>query len=296
MTDHMTLNMLLDGKPWNEPLRNGQIRSPLVDFNFEKVDVISNYFKPFVRELRYDCGELAIATYLQAKTYNKDLVLLPFVVSGNFHHKSVAYNTDRGNLTPKDLVGRRVGVRTYAQTTPTWVRGILQHEYGLDLERVTWVTFGDGHLAEYTDPPNCERAPAGKKLGQMLVDGEVDAALMGVDMPNDPRLIRLIPDPDAAAKAWYAKYGITPINHMFVVRASLCKSRPDVVKEIYRMLVEARSGAAKPAPGAPNLAPYGLEAVRESLKTIIEYAFEQHVIPRKFSVDELFDDTTRALG
>jgi 4,5-dihydroxyphthalate decarboxylase len=177
-----------------------------------------------------------------------------------------------------------------------WVRGILQNEYGVDLDEVTWITFDESHLAEYSDPPNCQRAPKGKKLVDMLLDREVDAALLGSNMPNDPRLKTLIPDADAAALAWWKKYGVTPINHMYVVKQSLCQARPDVVREIYRMLLASRAAGPQPAPGSLNMAPNGVEANRRSLELVIDYAFQQKVIPRKFTLDELFDDTTRALG
>jgi 4,5-dihydroxyphthalate decarboxylase len=290
------LQTLLQDKPWNMPLKRGEIRSSIVEFAFDDVAEASDHFKPMVRELAYDCGELAIVTYLQARAYNKALVLLPFVVTGNFHHKSIAYNAEKGDLSPADLAGCRVGVRTYSQTTGVWVRGILQHEYGVDLDRVTWVTFDDSHLAEYSDPPNCQRAPKGKKLVDMLLDREIDAAILGSNMPRDPRLKTLVPDADAAALAWSKKYGITPINHMYVVKQSLCRARPDVVREIYRMLLASRAAGPQPAPGAPNMTPDGVAANRRSLELVIDYAFQQKVIPRKFTVDELFDDTTRVLG
>jgi 4,5-dihydroxyphthalate decarboxylase len=293
--DTVTLRTLLQDKPWNMPLKRSEIPSSIVRFDFDDVEEASDHFKPLVRDLAYDCGELAIVTYLQARAYNKPLVLLPFVVSGNFHHKSIAYNAEKGALAPTDLAGRRVGVRTYSQTTGVWVRGVLQHEYGVDLDNVTWVTFDDSHLAEYSDPPNCERAPKGKKLVEMLLNGEVDAAILGSNMPNDPRLKTLIPDADSAALAWSQKYRVTPINHMYVVKLSLCQTRPDMVREIYRMLVASRAVVPQPVSGSLSLTPNGVEANRKSLELVIDYALQQKIIPRKFTVDELFDETTRVL-
>lgn len=296
-SDAVKLHTLLQDKPWNMLLKRGELRSPMVQFDFDDIQEASDHFKPMVRDLAYDCGELAIVTYLQARAYDKALVLLPFVVTGNFHHKSICCNAEKGELTPADLRGRRVGVRTYSQTTGVWVRGILQHEYGVDLDKVTWVTFDDAHLAEHRDPPNCRRAPHGKKLTDMLLAGEVDAAILG-SMPNDPRVKTLIPDPDAAAAAWWKKYRIVPINHMFVVTRTLCDTRPDVVREIYRLLTANRAATAPPqtALGAPDMTPNGVEANRKSLEFVIDYALQQKIIPRRFTVDELFDDTTRALG
>jgi 4,5-dihydroxyphthalate decarboxylase len=294
--DVVKLHTLLQDKPWNMPLKRGEIQSSIVQFDFDDVEEASDHFKPMVRELAYDCGELAIVTYLQARAYNKALVLLPFVVTGNFHHKSIAYNAENGDLTPADLAGRRVGVRTYSQTTGVWVRGILQNEYGVELDRVTWITFDDSHLAEYSDPPNCQRAPEGKKLVDMLLNGEIDAALLGSNMPQDPRIKTLIPDAEAAALAWSKEHGVIPINHMYVVKQSLCHARPDLVREIYRMLLASRAARPQPAAGSLNMTPSGVEANRRPLELVIDYAFQQKVIPRKFTVDELFDDTTRVLG
>ena len=102
-----------------------------------------------VRENAYDAGELAIVTFLQAKAFGKPYVLLPAPISGRFQHHCIGYSIEHGELRPKDIEGRKVGVRTYAQTTGLWVRGILQHEYGVDLNKVTWLTIDDAHLAEH---------------------------------------------------------------------------------------------------------------------------------------------------
>jgi 4,5-dihydroxyphthalate decarboxylase len=176
------------------------------------------------------------------------------------------------------------------------VRAILQNEYGVDLDKVTWVTFDESHLSEYSDPPNCQRAPKGRKLVEMLLNGEVDAALLGGNMPDDPRIKRLIPDATAAAQVWWKKHGVVPINHMYVVKQSLCEARPDVVREIYRMLTASRAAGPQPAPGGPDMTPNGVAANRKPLEMVIDFALQQKVIPRKLSVDELFDDATRALG
>jgi 4,5-dihydroxyphthalate decarboxylase len=248
-----------------------------------------------VRESRFDLGELAIVTYLQAKTYGKPYVLLPATVHGRGQLQTIAYNSERGTLKPSDLGGRRVGVRAYTQTTGAWVRGILSERYGVDVKRVRWVTFEDPHLAEYRDPDFVERAPAGKELVRMLLDGEIDAAI-GPDF-SDPRLQPLVPDAEAVGKAWAETHGGIAPNHMLVIRQSISQSRPDVVKEIFRMFREARQADSRSTSGSA-LDPYrfGVEANRRSLETIIGYALQQQLIPRRFTVDELFDDVTRALG
>jgi 4,5-dihydroxyphthalate decarboxylase len=104
-------------------------------------------------------------------------------------------------LQPRGLNGRRVGVRAYTQTTGAWVRGFLAEDYGIDLESITWVTFEDAHLAEYREPANVERAAAGKRLKQMLLDEEIDAAILG-DVAEEGPLKHLIPDHAAAVNLW----------------------------------------------------------------------------------------------
>jgi 4,5-dihydroxyphthalate decarboxylase len=157
------------------------------------------------------------------------------------------------------------------------------------------VTFEDPHLAEYKDPGFVTRAPEGKNLTQMLLDGELDAAIVGDKLP-DPRLKPLIPDADAVARQWAQTHGGVPINHMMVVRSTIAKSRPDLVKEIYRMLHDSRRAVPPPADnGLLDPWRFGIEPNRRSLEIIIDYSFRQQLIPRKFSVDELFEDNLRAL-
>ena len=274
-------------------MKDGRISSPLVALEFCGPKTAHDGFKDMLRKNAYDAGELAIVSYLQARAYDKPYVLLPTPISGRFQHHCIGFNIEHGDLKPKDIEGRRVGVRTYAQTTGLWVRGILQHEYGVDLDKVTWLTVDESHLTEYHDPANCERLPPGRKIDQMMLDGEIAAAILGVDMPKDPRVRTLVPDPQAAAKAWYQREGIIPINHMFAVHTEISKKRPDVVREIFRMIVESR--ALAPSTVTSALPPLGLEANRKGLEMAIEWSYEQKIIPRRLKVDELFDDTTALL-
>jgi 4,5-dihydroxyphthalate decarboxylase len=249
-----------------------------------------------VRNKEFDFGELAIVTYLQARSFGTPYVLLPATVVGRGQHHTIAYNPENGALRPQDLNGRRVGVRAYSVTTTTWVRGILARDYGVDLDSVKWVTFEDPHVAEYKDPPTATRAPAGKEIAKMLLDGELDAAVVGDKLP-DPRLRTLIPDAEVVARAWAASRGGVPINHMAVVRDAILKSRPDVVQELYRLLLESKRAARMPTDGTPeDPIRFGIEQNRKALELIIDLCVEQKLIARPFTVDELFADTRQLLG
>ena len=290
----ISLRTNLADYPVTMAMKDGRVASKLVQLEFCGPKTAHDGFKAMIRENAFDAGELAIVTYLQAKAFGKPFVMLPAPISGRFQHHCAGFNRELGHLNPKDIEGRKVGVRTYAQTTGLWIRGILQHEYGVDLDKVTWLTADESHLAEYQDPPNCRRLPAGSNLGQMMLNGEIAAALLGNDMPKDPRVQTLVPDPFAAAEQWYRREGVRPINHMFVVREELAKQRPDILQEIFRMIVESRKLA--PEAATATTPPIGLEANRKGLEMAIDWSFEQKIIPRRFSVDELFDDNTAALG
>jgi 4,5-dihydroxyphthalate decarboxylase len=287
----VTLRTNLADYPVTMAMKDGRITSPIVELDYCGPKTANKGFKAMLRENAFEAGELAIITFLQAKAYGKPYSLLPYPISGRTQHHCVAYDSEHGVISPKDLEGRKVGVRSYSQTTGLWARGVLRHEYGVDLDKVTWMTQVDGHLAEFTDPPNTVRLPADSSLTQLLFDGEIAAVIMGGDMPKDERVRTVIPNAKEAGKAWSQREGVLPINHMFVVHDDVVKARPDVVAEIFRMLVESR--AATEAPGA--YPPIGLEANRKQFQMAIDWSVDQKIIPRRLSVDELFNDVTAGL-
>jgi 4,5-dihydroxyphthalate decarboxylase len=294
MPNPVMLHSLLGNHPNTKALRSGQVSSPLVKFDYFEVKVANTQFKAMVRDLKYDFGELAIVTFLQAKHYGKPYILLPATIVGRNQHHTIFYNADKGALTPRDLNGKRIGVRAYTQTTGTWVRGFLAQDYGVDLNTVTWITFEEPHVVEYRDPPNVRRAPEGKVLKQMLLDGEIDAAILG-DVAEDGPIRHLIPNHEEAGRAWARAHGGVPINHLAVLKENIARSHPDVVREVYRVLKESRAAASLPT-GADDPLRFGIAAIRQSLEQINAYAVEQKLIPRAFSADELFEDAHRILG
>lgn len=286
----LKLKTVLGDHAHMRPLKAGDIRSDKVALEFVEFSPTNAAFKPMVREQKFDVCEMAIVTYLMAKAHNKPLVLLPATMVGRYQHAYALTNAGRGKLGPGDLKGKRVGIRSFTTTTGAWIRGILANDHGVDLDSIHWVTFEDPHVAEYVD--KTERAPKDKKILQMLLDGELDAVLG--ETTDDPRLKPPFPDARAEAERWSRQHGTVPVNHLVVVTTTLANNDPDAVREIYRML-KASKAAAKPADGV-DFVPFGLEGVRKSLELIIFYAAQQGLIPRKYSVDELFDATTRAMN
>ena len=278
------LRTLLGDHPGTSALKNGSIKSDLVAFDFAQYSPTNKGFKPMVREQAFDVSEMAIVTYLMAKSFDKPMVLLPDVVLARFQHAHALYNAKAGMHAPSDLNGKRVGIRSFTTTTGAWLRGILANDHGVDLDSIDWVTFEDAHVAEFRD--TTKKAPAGKQIVQMLIDGELDAVLG--EKSDHPDLKPLFADVAAEEKAWFEKHRVLPVNHMVVVSQTLSDQHPEVVREVHRMLTES----AITSPVAPRFSP---NEMRRSLEMIIRYTAQQELIPRAFTVDELFDDVTRAL-
>jgi len=243
---------------------------------FEDVRPPSAGFKRVVRGLEFDVAELAITTFLMAKAAGKPYRLLPAVVLARMQHPRLVCDSTRP-VAPRALEGRRVAVRSYSVTTGMWIRGILEEDHGVDHRRINWVTFEEAHVAEFRDPPNVERAPAGSRPEQMLLAGEVDAAILGDAPVTDPRIVPVIPDAEGAARAWRARTGAIQINHMVAVKPSVDAA------PLMRLLEESFAAA-----GNPELNPIGGEANRRNLEVAVEYVHRQGLIPRRYAVEELF--------
>lgn len=295
--ERLRLKTLLGDYPNTRALREGRLPQDLFELEYDPVKTPNRAFKRVVRELSFDVAELALVTYLQARAYGKPLVLLPAVVgAGRHQHHCLVSHIERP-LRADQLQGKRVGIRAFAQTTVTWVRGIISDDYGVKLDGVHWVTSEDGHLAEFPDPAGVSRDNSGRNAFECLVAGDLDAAIIGTDLPDDPRLVPVLPEPNEAAKAWAERHGLVPINHMVVVREDLCRERPELVRALYQALLasKAQADAGRPA-GEPDLTPFGVEPNRRALEILIRYSHEQRLIPRRFSVDELFEDFHRIMG
>jgi 4,5-dihydroxyphthalate decarboxylase len=275
-----------------QALMAGEVPSDLVTMEFAGLKNAHAGFKDMLRRQKFDISEMAIATFLQAREFGKPFSLLPAVVLGRFQHHCIGYNTEvHPSMTPADLEGKVVGVRSYTQTTGLWVRGILQNDYGVDPDKVTWLCFDQPHLEEYTDPDSVAWGDPAKDPVNMLLEGEVDAAILGMNMPKDGRVRHLIPDPHEAALDWYARAGFVPPNHYVIVPDALCDQRPDVVREAYRMLAESRMAAGQT--GAIDHCPFGIEANRKALEGAIQYATQQRMISKPVAVEDLFHPVVR---
>jgi 4,5-dihydroxyphthalate decarboxylase len=295
-------------------LKDGTVRPKSFDFEFEEVPAIIRAFRRMVRGLEFDISEMAITTYICAKEHGKPFTALPIFLVRAFHHGAIVVNTKLGIRSPKDLEGNKIGVdRGYTVTTGVWARGILQHEHGVDLNKITWVLSGDEHVAEYRPPANVVAIEAGRKLEEMVIAGEIAGAI-GVEI-NHPDVRPLIPGAAEAGFAALRRSGHYPINHTLVVKDELLQAQPGLAQDIFDAFNEAKrhyverlknNQIAEPTKtdqfykrvmdvaGADPL-PYGVEASRPMIEAVIQYAEEQRILTRHFTVDELFPAKAQGL-
>lgn len=294
-TGKLRLSAMMGTYPKTEPLKDGTLASDAMELAFAPIDTAQKGFKQVVNDLAFDVAEVAIVTFLQAYAAGRPLLLLPFVMNGNFHHKSVLCRAGDG-LQPGGLAGRKVAMRSYSQTTPTWVRGILSDGYGVEIDKVRWLSQESGHVAGYEEPSFVTRIDGGLSLEEMLLSGEVDAILAN-GLAGKPGIRTLLPDPEAERKAWYGRHHVVPINHMVCVRAELARERPDLVREVYRLLLAAKAQASGgvSAEGI-ELQPAGFDAVTPAIEMVTRFAHEQKLIPARYPVERLFGEVSRALG
>jgi 4,5-dihydroxyphthalate decarboxylase len=289
----------------NQALKDGTVTPAGFSLRFEEIPVLVKGFRRMVRDLEFDVSEMALTTYLTAREHGVEFTALPIFLVRGFHHGAIRYNVRSAIRGPQDLEGKRVGVnRGYTVTTGVWARGILASEYGVDLDKVTWVLSGDEHVAAYVPPANVEPAGPGADLGEMLIRGELDA-VVGVDVAH-PDVAPLIPEPEEAALAALRERSFYPINHLIVVKNAVLQRYPDVASAVFDAFTEAkqryvarlRDGDVSTdadrmyvrvleTTGADPL-PYGVEPNRLVLETLMEFALAQRILTRPVDIDEMF--------
>src|SRR5216117_2195738 len=233
------LKTVLATRGHTDALKNGTVRPRGFELDFEEVPVIVKAFRRMVRNLDFDVCELAMTTYLCARASGKAFTAIPVFPMRALHHGAIVYNTSAGIHTPKDLEGRRVGVnRGYTVTTGLWARSILQHEYGVDLSRVTWVLSGDEHVVEYRPPANVVPIEPGRTLEDLLMTGEIAAAI-GIHVES-PDVKPLIPNARDAGFEALRQRGHYPINHTVVVRNELLDADPNLARDLFDAFAEAK--------------------------------------------------------
>jgi 4,5-dihydroxyphthalate decarboxylase len=297
----------------NRALKDGTVKPKTFEPEIVEVDPIIAAFRRMVRGNEFDICEMAITTYICAREHGKPMTAIPIFIVRAFHHGATLTSTKAGIGKPKELEGKRVGVnRGYTVTTGVWARGVLQDEHGVDLSKVTWALSGDEHVAEYKPPSNVVPIEAGKKMDEMLLSGELAAAI-GADVKS-PEVTPLIANPLEAGLAALRSRGHYPINHTIVIKNELMAKYPELAADVFNAFAESKrvyldrlKGGKIDKPteidelhkkvmvitGDPL--PYGIEPNRKVLDELIGHALKQRIITKPVTPDELFVPSTRGL-
>jgi 4,5-dihydroxyphthalate decarboxylase len=291
--------------------------------NFIEVVPIIGAFRRMVRDVEFDVCEMAPTTYMIARARGAPYIALPIFVMRRFHHGGFVVRPDSGIKVPKDLEGKKVGVRAYSVTTGVWTRGIFINEYGLDSAQVTWVVDDEEHVAALKLPPNVIHAPPGKSLASMMASGELQAGFTGpagigrTGPPTGnweqggqaPREVypELIADAAKVEADWYRRTGIYPIHGTIVVKDAVLEKHPQVARALFDAFTAAKQpylerlkagvGSAPEdmryrsfSPLMDDPLPYGIKANRASIEALITYALQQGLIPKRPALSDVFFD------
>jgi 4,5-dihydroxyphthalate decarboxylase len=296
-----------------QDLKDASVSPGRFALRFEEVPVLVQAFRRMVRTLEFDVSEMAITTYLCAKAHGKPFTALPVFLVRGFHHGTIVHRAADGDLAPKDLQGRRVGVnRGYTVTTGVWARGILADEHGVDLSQVTWVLSGDEHVIEYRPPGNVVPVADGKDVSEMVAAGELAA---GIGVASRDGVVPLIPDAAEAGFSALRQRGFYPINHLVVVRDELLSTHPDLAGDLFAAYAEAKNryvarlrAGCIADPGLNDLMyqrvmeitgtdplPYGIAPNRAMIDKLVLYAVDQRILDEPVAAEDLFPPSTHNL-
>ena len=303
------------------PLATQEVQVPGVSLNFIEIEHPRELFDRMAGGLEFDASEFSSAEYITRQAAgDRSFIAIPVFPSRSFRHSFIFINT-RTISQPGDLRGKRIGVPLYTMTAAIWIRGLLMHEYGVDLSTITWIQgninkpgiYGQPSTLPLVRPVDLEPNKAPKSLSQLLADGEIDA-IIGPELPHclgkAPHVRRLFPDYRSVEKEYYLKTGIFPIMHLVVLRRELWQQHKFIATSLFQALQESKMLAAKRMKYTGTLRymlpwladdleeinetfgddcwPYGLEANRKTLGTLVQYLFEQGLIDHSPTVEELF--------
>lgn len=287
----LVLDAVLGNHAVTRPITTGDVTVKRARLRFHEYRPTNAAFPEMVRSQKFDVCEMAIMTAMLAHRFGKPIGLLPTTVLSRFQQPYLVFRPGHSIQGPADLSGAAVGVRSYTVTTGAWIRGILEQDYGVRPSSVHWVSFEPPHVDEYVDPSNVTRADGDETLMEMLVAGTVDAAIIGAEQPLPEGVQRLFPP--GAEQAWYARYGVVPINHMVCVTDELSEAHPEVVRGLVEAI--ARAKADLPASGNGDFDPFpiGIESCRDALQMMMEFGVSQGILEREVPIEELFAPPVR---
>lgn len=295
-------------------LKEGAVQPEGIDLNIlTDMDSTTRHWR-FLRQEQFDVAEVSISSYIVSRDRGMPFRSIPVFLHRRFRHGFIFINTTKGITKPTDLIGRRVGVKSYQVSAILWLRGMLEHEYGVPHKSIEWFSELDEDV-EFTPPEGLRltKIADDKSIETMLAEGEIDALLhpdiIDPILDKDPRVGLLFPDYKAEEIAYYKKTGIFPIMHTMGFKAELVERYPWIVPNLYKAFEEAKAIAIKRLFN-PRVVPlawyqnaweeqeevlgkdpwqYGMTPLNvKNLETVVGYSHEQGLIKRRIPLDELF--------
>jgi 4,5-dihydroxyphthalate decarboxylase len=303
-------------------LIDGRIKPDGLDLDWQILPYM-DIWKRMLNDCEFDVSELSFASYIIARVSGKPLIGVPVFPLRIFRHAYVLININSGIRAPKDLEGKRVGLAEFQQTATVWVRGMLQHEYGVDLTKIDWFPWKTKDRMAIQAPKSyrIQTLPAGSRPDQLLVDGELDALICSTIFPSllksPPTVGRLFEDSQKAETEYYRNTGIFPIMHTVAMREQLWREDPSIAVRLFAAFDAAKKLAYRDLADVSRQRitllwyqdalnrqkdllgddywPYGIEKNRATVQALIDYLFEQELLPRKPALEELFAPNTLTL-
>jgi 4,5-dihydroxyphthalate decarboxylase len=302
-----------------QALRDGTIRPEGIDLNYVALQPAEIFWR-MLQYKEFDASEMSLSNYTTlVSSGSAPFIAIPVFPSRVFRHGYFFINTEKGIKGPKDLKGRRGGVPEYSMTAAVYMRGLLEHEYGVKPSEIEWVQGRTDRMGRKLPPDiRLSQAPAGTELGDLLERGEIDF-LMTANNPLSFRrgaqtVRRLFPDYGELERDYYRRTKIYPIMHTVVIRRDIYERDPWVAQSLYKALCRAKEHSyhllAETGSPKASLAwlqplleeeqaiigrdwfPYGIEQNRPSLDALLQYAHEQGLTGRRIKIEELFAPST----
>lgn len=301
------------------PLIDGSIKPEGIDLNW----LVLPHLEIWTRMLNYydfDASEISLSSYIISRTIGKPLTAIPVFPARAFRHSYVFINTKSGIREPRDLMGKRVGLAEFQQTATVWIRGTLQHEYGVNLDEIQWFTWVPRSRMEMELPKRYKvtHLTPDRKPDQMLFNGELDAIMVPSLFPSlfhpPPHIRRLFEDSEKVESEYFKKTGIFPIMHSVALRQDVWDKEPWIARSLFKAFQRAKEDAYSRlldlSPYKISLAwfrgpveeqrqilgddpwPYGLEKNRHVVETLMTYLYEQGLIENQLSLEQLFAPNT----
>ena len=309
-------------------LYRGDVRPAGIELNFIPLDGSAGAREIFDRmggNLEFDVAEMSSSEFITRKCAGQSaLVALPVFPSRVFRHGMVSINRRSGIKSPKDLEGRRIGVPLYSMSAAVWMRGHLQHDYGVDLSGIRWVegainqpgSHGHPSLLPLVKLVSIEQNTSGRSLSDLLESGGIDA-IVGTSLPDaihrNPDIVHLFPDYRTVEKDYYRRTGIFPIMHLIAVRRDVYEANPFIASSLFDAMCESKERARRRMRDLGMLQymlpwmtadideldetfggdawPYGIERNRPTLAALMRYLCEQGIIKSEIAIEELFVPT-----